>query len=149
TPAVLAALCSVARVATRTPGGCVRLSPAPVPLHDVREGPGGPVLLFPAGLEPAVRAALRAAGHPVRVQGRPLPPLPPPELARLAPCGVIAPALLAAAHGHPQALVRHDPAAVDPARLVAQVALAWPNRKVAAVVKEVREARGLRDELRR
>jgi hypothetical protein len=148
-PAVLAALRSAARVPARAPDGCVRVLPAPIPLHDVRDGPEGPVLIFPAGLEPVVRAALRDAGHRICIEGRPLPALPPPDVTRLASFGVLDPALLAAVHGHPRALVRHDPAAVDPARLVAQVALAWPGKKVAAVVREIPEARGLRDELRR
>src|SRR5262245_18437522 len=64
---VLAVLRPVALVAARTPAGCVRSKPPPLPLP----AKPGPVLHFPSGLEPAVHAALLAAGYPVQIQGEP------------------------------------------------------------------------------
>jgi hypothetical protein len=118
-------------------------------MYEPREdGPRGPGQLFWTGLEPAVRAALEAAGHAVRVEGPEPAPLPPPDLARLRRLGPINFPLLEAVQGRDRAMFRYDRRSdIDPAALIAQVALAWPGRKAVVAVKRIDDVRRLCERL--
>ncbi|MDB5306081.1 MAG: hypothetical protein JWO38_283 [Gemmataceae bacterium] len=119
---------------------------------------------FPAGLVPAVLAACRTAGLSVRLNWslqemlpvvgpdgldrrvrmiRTGAPLPPPVAT--SPRG---PAVLDLVRRHDRGLVRYDPAAVDVAAVIAEIALAWPQMSVAVVCDRAAETRALRDRLR-
>ncbi|MDB5307698.1 MAG: hypothetical protein JWO38_1900 [Gemmataceae bacterium] len=104
---------------------------------------GGDRTGIPNGIVPAVIAACRRAGHPVRVTGYVPGPLPTPDLTRPAPD----PALLALVRAHPGGVVRYGPS-VDPVSLVAQVAAAWPDLTIAVVVRRVDDTLRVRSRLR-
>jgi hypothetical protein len=79
--------------------------------------------------------------------GQAPPPLPPPDFTRLEGLGAVDRTLLDAVRRHDRALVRYGPG-VDLARLVAQVALAWPGLTVTVAVGRRADARRLGRALR-
>jgi hypothetical protein len=129
--------CKVVRRTLRTavhvpyqvPGGRLRVFSAPVPLSRKQPWAGGPALCLPAGLGPVAREALRRAGRRVECVGQAPPPLPPADFTRLEGFGAVDRTLLDAVRCHGRALLRYGPG-VDLARLVAEVALAWPDLTV-------------------
>jgi hypothetical protein len=129
------------------PGGGLRVAAAPVCLSRERPGADGPALCLPAGLGPAVRETLRRAGCRVEDRGQAPPPLPPPDLTRRGWFGAVDRTLLDAVRHHDRGLVRYGPG-VDPALLIAEVALAWPGLTVTVPVARRADARGLGRSLR-
>src|SRR4051812_16449492 len=112
------------------------------------DGRGEPLALACwAGLLGVVRLLLARAGHAVddRVPAPALLPAPAPPLAE-EPGPADGP-FLDLVRRRDRALVSYDPAEVSPARLVAQLALAWPGLSVAVAVKRVDEAYRLRKQL--
>jgi hypothetical protein len=108
---------------------------------------GEPALTLWAGLEPAACAVLTRAGYAIETMGRGRP-FPAPRPARSGRLDVHDPLLLDGVYRHERALLRYAPGEVDPVRLVAQVALAWPKKTLAVVVSGIGEARRVRDRLR-
>jgi hypothetical protein len=135
-------------IGCQVPAGGLRVFAAPVSLSGERPWLGGPALCLDAGLEPAVREALRRAGCAVECVGQAPPPLPPPDAARLGGFGVTDRTLLDAVRHHDRALLRYGPG-VDLARLVAEVARAWPDLTVTVAVACRDDARRLGRALRR
>lgn len=74
-------------------------------------------------------------------------PLPPPKLEAIKePDGPDLP-VLELVREHDRGLVRYAHSGVDPAALVSQVALAWPNLKILVVASRVSHAREMRSRL--
>ncbi len=105
-----------------------------------------PVGMTLAGLEPAVRVLLRDAGHTVEV---PVPPqnLPAPGLDAVRRHGVADDRLLDVVRRNDRALVRYARKA-DPAWIIGQIALAYPDITMVIVTGRVRDAAALADLLR-
>jgi hypothetical protein len=92
-----------------------------------------PALVSLAGLEPIVWHLLLRAGHPIRVVSH-RSPLGPPDLEGVRKVWTEADeALLEFVRRHERGLIRHG-AGVDPVRLVAQMALAFPELTFVVVV---------------
>jgi hypothetical protein len=138
----------VAHRGAQAPGGTYRVVPAPLLLGEVKAEGGTPVLYTRAVWEPVVRHALGAAGYRVETVGPSPRPLPDPQLGRLARLGTVDHGLLRLVQEHEWGLVRYAAGPVDPARLVAQLALAWPQLQLAAVARRHDEARQFADRLR-
>jgi hypothetical protein len=105
------------------------------------------VLTCPAGLTDIVRQILDREGVPPVARGLlpcPLPDVDPARLGALAPVDL---PFLAAVRSHPRLLVRCRPGQSDRARLVAQLAQAWPGLRVAVACTRIEEARRLGEEL--
>jgi hypothetical protein len=144
---VLRALRAVAHFGAQAPGGTYRVVAAPFLLGEVKADGDRPALYTRAVWEPAVRHALSAAGYRVEQVGRPPRPLPAPQLDRLARLGPVDHGLLRLVQQHEWGLVRYATGPVDPAWLVAQVALAW-ELKVVAVARRLDEVRQFARRLR-
>jgi hypothetical protein len=100
-----------------------------------------------ATLEPVVREVMRNAGYIIERIGPIAEQLPEPVTlpATIAP---VDSGLLQLVQEQEWGLIRYQPAAVDPARLVAQVALGWPTMRMAVVERRIDDARSLRRALR-
>ena len=105
-----------------------------------------PIGITLAGLEPAVRVLLRDGGHtvegPVPVQN-----LPAPDLDAVRRHGVADDRLLDVVQRSDRALVRYAGKA-DPAWIIGQIALAYPDVTMVIVTARVHEAAALADLLR-
>jgi hypothetical protein len=95
-----------------------------------------------AGMEPLVRYILSAQGADVKDIGPRSALLPEPRQS-----AELDPAVQDLVQRNQECLLRHS-SAIDLARLIAQIALAWPQHTLAAVVTRIEEARTLRDRLR-
>jgi hypothetical protein len=146
--AVRRALTTRARFRAAPPGGHGRSVPVPVLLGLLEHEGGQPVLYTRPTLAPVVLRSLATAGRPVEVRGIAPRQLPPPRLDRLAAINPPDLPLLGLMQNHEYGLIRHS-AGVDAARLIAQVWLAWPDLKVAVVVKRRDDAQRLTPALRR
>jgi hypothetical protein len=120
------------------------------PLFEVWESQGTPpTLRLWAGLWPVASHLLRKAGYEIENQGSHFRPLEEgPALENLAKLGSPDLQLLDFVRHHDRGLVVHGPG-VSPARLVAEVALAWPRARITVAVSRIREAYDLRDYLRK
>jgi hypothetical protein len=123
-----------------------------VPLRDPLVWPatrrGRPALQCFAGLTPLVRELLETCGFRVRLTGDAPAPLPAPDLDRLAGFGRIDHGLLRFVRDHDRGLIRAVPGGkVSVARLLAQVALAWPKKRIIVVAGRIADARRLRRRL--
>jgi hypothetical protein len=118
------------------------------PLFKLKDEADTPVLYTTTALEPVVRLVLSRAGYKVQVVGGGLPPLTPPRLDLLPASDTLDRSFLSFVEQHERGVVQYDQTAVDPARLVAQVAAGWPDRTVAAVVRREEEGKWLRGGLR-
>src|SRR5262249_54048271 len=127
--------------------GCLAVGEVPSQLYRERAGEDGPALDCFAGLLPVVLRFAGGAGYAARVLRRPSTRLPEPDFPPAEGLAPLDRSFLRCVRQHDRALVRYGPA-VDPGRLVAQVALAWPRLTVAVAVTRVGEARRLRDRLR-
>jgi hypothetical protein len=128
--------------------GTLRAGRRREPLYEVEAFCGDPVLRCWAGLTPAVTATLRLCGHPLTVvgglyHGR----LSLPTDRKVLGSMVDLPVVEHVAR-HDRGLVRYDADQVDPAKLVAQVARAWPEMNLTAVVSRRDEAIRLAYQLR-
>jgi hypothetical protein len=134
-PEALRALLAVTHRGAQAPGGTYRVVTAPLLLGVVKLDGDRPAVYTRPALEPVVHHALGAAGYRIERIGRPPRPLPDPQLGRLARLGPVDHGLLRLVQQHEWGLVRYAAGPVDPAWLVAEVALAWPQLKVAAVAR--------------
>src|SRR5262249_46655038 len=98
-----------------------------------------------AGLLPVVLRFAESAGYVARVPHQQAIVLPEPTISSVELPGPLDLGCLRCIQQHDRALVRYDPSAVDPVRLVAQVGLAWPKLTIAVAVTRIDEARHLRD----
>jgi hypothetical protein len=123
-----------------------RVRAAAVELGEVKADGDQPALYTRATLEPPIRLALSRAGYTIKRSGISPQPLPPPcQVPGFEPADR---GLLQLVREHDWALIRHDPKAVDAARLVAQVALAWPDRTLVVAARRRREVYDLARRLR-
>src|SRR5262245_36200975 len=129
--------------------GCLSVRKVPSQLHRERADEDGPVLDCFAGLLPVVLRFAESAGYVARVSHQQAIVLPEPTISSVELPGPLDLGFLRCVQQHDQALVRYDPSAVDPVRLVAQVGLAWPKLTIAVAVARIDEARHLRDQLRK
>jgi hypothetical protein len=91
---------------------------------------------------------LTDAGHEVVAVGPALTPLPSPDLATLRKRRLYDTAMVESVAHCERSLIRYaGSSGVDPALLIAQVALAWPGQSIVVVVKRVEEVRRLRKQL--
>jgi hypothetical protein len=132
--AVLRALTARAHAVARDPGGRSRVVADPVLLGELRAEGGRSVLYTRATCEPVVRQVLTEAGYKIHRVGRRAALLPPPRTDWPQALGPPEHGLLRAVREQEWGLVRYDPRGLDPARLVAQVALAWPELTVSVAV---------------
>ena len=95
---------------------------------------------FAVGLLPVVEGWYAARGVNISIPN-PLPALSPPAPAAAWQIGVSDPVLLDAVCTRPGVLVRYDPAHVDPVRLAAQIALAWPGIRIVVACSRKDEVR--------
>jgi hypothetical protein len=101
-----------------------------------------------AGLEPVVCRALRDAGHRVRRTGTGPPPLAPPAADAFYGWGARDEALLDYVQRVDRGIIRIRREDVDVARLVAQVAQAWPEARLAVAAARVADVLALHRQLR-
>jgi hypothetical protein len=136
---------TTAHVALNEREGCT-LAQGAYPLHNVRHQCGRSWLTFWAGLLPAVQEWLKQRGIAVRFIGEGQAVLPPPDLPRL---GVDDPDLdlVGMVSRHERALIRCG-ATVEPARLMAQIARAWPEAKIAITAVRHADVYSMAHELR-
>ena len=99
-----------------------------------------------AGLEPLVREVLAAAGFEVEMANVPKA-LKPPTMEKLAAFDAVDMPVLDLVQRHDRGLIRYDAAHVQPARVIAQIALAWPKAKIIVVATRLHDARKVRHEL--
>lgn len=127
-------------------GGRVLAVPHPLVWpQEVRRGRR--VLQTFAGLEPLLVDWLKRRGHEVELTGDRPPTWPAPDSGRLADFdGSLDGHLLDFVRHRERGLVRHGPA-VDPARLVAQVARGWRRARVLVMATRRRDAKDFRDRL--
>ena len=102
---------------------------------------------FDVGLAQIIEGWYAARGIDIQISN-PLPALPPPAPAATWQVGVPDPVLLDAVCTRPGVLVRYDPAHVDPVRLAAQVALAWPQARLVVACARKDEVRRVVTHLR-
>jgi hypothetical protein len=119
---------------------------APVLLGQVKTEGNIPALYTRATFEPPIRLALSQSGYTIKRSGNSPQLLPPPcQVPGFEPADR---GLLQLVREHDWALIRHDPKAVDAARLVAQVALAWPERTLVVAARRRQEVYDLAGRLR-
>jgi hypothetical protein len=121
-------------------------------LFKVLDDFGGPQAILPAGLESVALHLLERAGFEVRFSVETmLPPraIPAPDVAAARRLGPVDRVMLDLVHDHDRGLVRYKAGAVRPARLIAQVALAFPDRTIAVAAKRRADVRRLGRQLRR
>ena len=109
----------------------------PVPLYT--RGVSGRVYVD-AGLIPVIQGWYAARGVDVQVDNA-LPGLPLPAPAAAWQVGIPDPAVVDAIRTRRGVMVRYDPAHVDPVRLVAQIALAWPLIRIVVACSRKAEVR--------
>ena len=118
-------------VLEQAPGGGCRVGavPAEMIFEDTE-----PALYFGAGLEPAVRLVLERHGYRINTLGSWPAPLCDYDKAGFAPFAPVDPDLLAYVQKSPRGLIRSTRPRVDPARLIDEIARAWPGKKIAIIV---------------
>jgi hypothetical protein len=112
----------------------------------------GPQTVLPAGLESVALHLLERAGLEVSYSVETmLPPraIPAPDVAAARRLGPVDRDVLDLVHDHDRGLVRYKAGAVKPAWLVAQIALAFPDRTIAVARKRRTDVHRLGRQLRR
>ncbi len=139
---VLAILGTALHLGIHDPGAGFLVARVADPLYTIRdEGRRGKVAYLPAGLEAAARLILERAGYEVSATGTTPAPLPAPDLASLRTFGTIDRPLLDFVRRHDRGLIRLG-ARVDPTRLIAGVALAYPDATIAVAAARVEDVHG-------
>jgi hypothetical protein len=100
-------------------------------------------------MEPVVGRLLTNTGYRIIRTSNGPTDLPAPNVDQLRQLGAVDTEFLDTVRHHDRALVGYEPAMVQPALLIGQVARAYPKLTVAVGVSRITEARGLRDQLRR
>src|SRR5262249_45969898 len=98
--------------------------------------------------EPVIREVLNRAGVEIDRKGQQSQVLSSPRMEPLQQFDPIDRTLLQTVQQHEAALVRYEANNVDLSRLIAQVALAWPDKTVTVVVPEREDAWALSHALR-
>jgi hypothetical protein len=145
---VRSALRAGVRLGVANPTGSLNVATGQVPLFELKDEAGTPVLCTSPALEPVVRLVLGQAGYEVRTVGQGRPSLPPPRLDLLPTSDARDGSFLSLVEHHERGLIRYHQMGVDPARLVAEVAAGWPDKTLAAVVRREEEGNWLRGRLR-
>jgi hypothetical protein len=112
----------------------------------------GPQTILPAGLEKVALHLLERAGFKVSYSVETvLPPraIPEPDFAAARRLGPVDRAMLELVHDHDRGLVRYKAGAVRPARLIAQIALAFRDITLAVAAKRRADVRRFGRQLRR
>ena len=95
-----------------------------------------------AGLEPLVRELLERSGFAVRLRGTRPGPLPAPEMGPVMALGPADFAVLNFVRSHDRGLIRpHRPGLAVAARLIAQIAPAWPEQRIVVVAAHAAHVR--------
>ena len=121
-------------------------------LFVVEDDLGGPQTVVPAGLESIALHLLGRAGLEVSYSVETmLPPraIPAPDAAAARRLGPVDRAMLDLVRDHDRGLVRYQAGAVRPARLIAQLALAYPDMTIAVARKRRTDVHRLGRQLRR
>jgi hypothetical protein len=106
----------------------------------------GPQTILPAGLESVALHLLERAGFEVRYSVETvLPPrtIPIPDFAAARRVGPVDRTMLELVHDHDRGLARYKAGAVRPARLIAQIALAFRDMTIAVAAKRRADVRRL------
>ncbi len=127
----LAPLRTVRHALSRGEGSGRRVEAVTESLGTVDRHPSGPRTYYPAGLDPVIDHLLNRAGNQVTRTGDRAVILPAPETPEGRDLGPVDAALLNFVHRHERGLVRYDGRTVNPARLVAQLRLAYPEAGIA------------------
>ncbi len=136
---------TIAHFALQPNGAGYGIVGQPVLLGEVKDEDSERVLYARATLEPLIHRVLNTAGYDINRTGHISRPLPPPRLKQPPHHDPLDHCLLLTVQRHDAAVIRYDANAVDPARLIAQVALAWPDQTIAVVVRYRNQARELRN----
>jgi hypothetical protein len=139
TPEAVDSLLATTHSAPPVPGSFLKARPNPRLLGEVCAMLGNELLCTSAGLEPVVRTALAKAGYEVKLFGTPLGELPAPDLTYIQHTNQVNRSVIEFVRARPRGIIRTG-YAVDPLRLIAQVAVAWPNLKIAVAVSTRDEA---------
>src|SRR5262249_25655949 len=145
---VLRALLTTAQVAKRSPDGSLTVAGTPWLLAELDSDGGTRALSTRFVWEPVIRKVLNRAGFAIERRGQQSQVLPSPRMESLQRFDPIDRALLQTVQEHEAALIRYEANNVDLARLIAQVALAWPKKTVTVVVPGCEEAGQLAKALR-
>ena len=110
----------------------VTIVPQPLPLAWPSEWRGTPITEAFAGMEPKIKAALEEAGYEVELKGNRPGCLPAPRRPK---SGDPWPdeAVLNFVRRHERGLIRYDPAHVQVERFIAEVAKAYPKKRILIV----------------
>jgi hypothetical protein len=115
-------------------------------LFKVEDDFGGPQTILPAGLESVALHLLERAGFAISYSVETiLPPrtIPAPDVVAARRLGPVDRAMLKLVHDHDRGLVRYKAGAVRPARLIAQIALAFRDMTIAVALKRRTDVRRL------
>src|SRR5262245_45468134 len=145
---VLRALLTTAQVAKQSPDGSLTVAGTPWRLAELDSSGGTRALYTRFVWEPVIRQVLNRAGFAIERRGQESQVLPAPAQKPLGRFDPVDRALLQTVQQHEAAVVRFEENNVDLARLIAQVALAWPNKTVTVVVPEREQAGQLAKALR-
>jgi hypothetical protein len=102
-----------------------------------------------AGLEALLGECLERAGFRIGLKGQRPAPLPPPGLEHLDGLAPHDAAMLEFVRHHERGLIRYAPSEVRPARLIAQIARAYPGLRIAVAATRNADARAVARELAR
>ncbi len=124
-----------------------------IPVRDalVRDigSPGVHHQLCLAGSLPILVELLESLGYSARITGKPLAQLPEPNLEQLDKFKPVDAGLLHFVHTKERGLIRYNRSGkVSAARLIAQIARAWPKKRIVIVATRIAEARRLARTLR-
>lgn len=100
-----------------------------------------------AGLEPIVQELLEKAGYQVRLVGHRPEKLPVPDRDSLKGFRNVDVGALTLIRQHDRGLIRYDPGHVQPYRLIAQIAKAWPKKRIIVTATRCEVARQLHGRL--
>ena len=121
-------------------------------LFKVEDDFGGPQTVMTAGLEKVALHMLVRAGFKVSYSNATLLPpraIPVPDVVAARRLGPVDQAVLKLVHDNDHGLIRYKAGAVRPARLIAQVALAFPDMTIAVARKRRTDIHRLGRQLRR
>jgi hypothetical protein len=126
-----------------------RVELRPCALFDAKTDLDGvPYLLGWAGLERLIQELLQATGYEVEFTGKRRSALPQPDLDRLGGIADLDLGLLNMVRQHDRGLIHYDPEQVDSARCIAQIARAWPRKKIVITATRMDTVRSLAARLR-
>ncbi len=142
--------CEELRLALRTSvhvprphGQGIGIDSEPGPLYREVIDVDRPVLECFVGLLPVVEKVLASAGYDVQKDFAVPAPMPLANMAEVSRAGTCDQDFLDMVRLHDRGLIRYVPAGVEPAWLIAQVALAWPTSTVAVAATRIEDTQRL------